>query len=351
MIRNISPPKLRTNTLPIMPQSGVPAGGSRIGQKLLPHSRPEQAKAVAPAREAPSSINTYPYFVQDNKLMKQSNKDDEPPVYIGRFINILSRSMDEDTKKFTMEILFDYSGGTDTVTIGRELLTRNKILDLLAYGVDISDDNCKDVLAYLRKLEAHVPITRTHSRLGFAEVSGSLVFKHYRGIGCDSTYKGNLLVQPKGTEEEWYRIIRQEVLGTIPLELAVALGLAAPVASMIARDIGLEVILTHINGDSTQGKTTAARLALSPFGCPDMIANSLMKTWNATDNGLIAHLRGIHGIPIAFDEASTQRDDFTSIIYTLGQGLEKAALNKDRTQQQASEWSGQIGRASWRASL
>ena len=68
----------------------------------------------------PQLKDTYPFFMDGKTLMKKNDKKDGPPIRVGRLIQVVGRHFDEDTKTFTVEIEYDYSGGENTISIGRE---------------------------------------------------------------------------------------------------------------------------------------------------------------------------------------------------------------------------------------
>ena len=77
-------------------------------------------------------------------------------------------------------------------------------------------------------------------------------------------------------------------------------------------------MIVHIPGNSSTGKTTALRLAISMFGSPKISNNSLFSTYNTTENAMSNRLGGTKGLTFAFDEISTSNiNNFTKLIYTL----------------------------------
>ena len=285
---------------------------------------------------------TYPYYITDNLLMKNSDTKKGEPILIGKLVEIIGIKQDVDTKTVTLLLRYSYRGEICEIDISRGDLTKGKITKLLAYGVDIADHNATEVLRYLMMQEENAPLILTHSQIGFAQIGGKQVFKHYKAIGYESTYNGPLLLEPKGTEEEWMRLVQSHIIGYSPLELALTIGFSAPVASLIAKTTGLEVLVFHIWGNSSQGKTTATRVAVSPFGSPQTTEGGLIKSWNGTTNSILAQLRNNHGIPMAFDEASMQNGDFTKLVYMLASGEDKGRLNKNSELNEKSQWSGVI---------
>jgi putative DNA primase/helicase len=205
----------------------------------------------------------------------------------------------------------------------------------------VNDHNSGHVLKFLTKQEETLAITRTHSKLGFNFEGEGITFQHYQVIGGDSTYSGDFAIKPSGTRASWLSLIRKQVIGHPPMELALLMGLAAPVASLIGKVTGLDVMVFHLYGNSSQGKTTATMLAVSPFGSPnDKEDGSLVRSWNSTTYALLAELRDNHGVPMAFDEASMKDSDFGSLIYMLASGKDKGRLDKNSNKKEAGHWSG-----------
>jgi putative DNA primase/helicase len=165
-------------------------------------------------------------------------------------------------------------------------------------------------------------------------------FVRYKQRSSFSSYQGDLhLVM--GSLEGWKDVIHREVLGHIPLEFALICGFAAPLVSWVAKDLDMEVLIFHAFGESSQGKTTAARVVVSPFGRPSRKEGGIIFSWKATTNALIGQIVEKHGIPLALDEASMNRlKDFTDILYTLAEGVEKARLDKEIQQRKRRTWSG-----------
>ncbi|MCM3590136.1 DUF927 domain-containing protein [Brevibacillus borstelensis] len=72
----------------------------------------------------------------------------------------------------------------------------------------------------------------------------------------------------------------QEVLGHIPLEFALVCGFASPLISLIARFVDIEVLLFHLFGDTSRGKTSAMRVFVSPFdGAASSSQNRSDRIW------------------------------------------------------------------------
>lgn len=286
------------------------------------------------------------YFVKGDKLYKDvrdSNGTVTKTVPISNWMLLSEIQQNIDSSRFKLKIEFIYAGKVRNIEISKGSLTKLKIMELLDHGLDVTEDNIRDVLRVLRLQEECAPIRNIHDGLGWGEYDDKVIFKLNESLGIESTYCGKLSMEPKGTLESWKALMESEVMGHTPLELALIIGLSAPVVAMLKDKTGVNVLLFHLYGNSTEGKSTATLVAVSPFGLPKIGDDGLVKTFSATDNAIIAYLRGNMGVPIGIDEASTQsHKDFTEFIYTITSGLEKARLSKTSEMQVVHSYSTSI---------
>ncbi|WP_394219124.1 DUF927 domain-containing protein [Halobacillus trueperi] len=295
--------------------------------------------------EPQAQLRPNPFRIRDGFLVKEtkSQKGPNKQEIISKYMEISNILQDIDTNKVLLELSYSYRGKKYKKEINRGMLTRSRILTLLDEGVDVNEKNALDVLEYINLQEDQAPLKLVHSNVGFQRHEDKLIYKHWRAIGLDSIYRGELAIEPKGTYDAWIKLIDSEVMGHTPLELALVLGLSAPVASIVAEETGMEVIVVHIYGNSSQGKTTALQLAISPFGLPNSKkSGSLLKDWNGTQNAIIGHFKDKRGVPMALDEASTRDGDFSKIVYLLASGKDKDRMNKEGDIKESSEWDGVI---------
>jgi hypothetical protein len=92
-------------------------------------------------------------------------------------------------------------------------------------------------------------------------------------------------------------------------------------------------LVIHIAGDTSMGKTTGASLAVSMGSYPafsDDNAMTLMRTYDGTENALLASFNGNTGLTALIDEASMfQHNDFSKFIYRLSAGTGKDRLTRE----------------------
>ena len=123
------------------------------------------------------------------------------------------------------------------------------------------------------------------------------------------------------------------------MELIVSISLSSVLLGYIGEELSLDTQIVHLYGNSTTGKSTALKLAISLFGYPDVKKNGLFSTYNATENALIKQLEGIKGVPFAFDEISMSKtNNFSEMIYKISNGVDKGRLNKNSEQIKKDPW-------------
>ena len=265
------------------------------------------------------------------------------PMFVprGREISILAINKVIETQKFIYKLRISTLNGYIDKDLARADMTASKVQELASYGADVFDHNAKIVIQHLRNEEDRKPILNVHEGVGFDIYEGKEIFKHSQAIGIESEYIGKLSIEVKGTMEGWKDMVKVEVIGHTPLEVGIVLGLSALIVGYIGIELGLDCLIIHMPGNSTQGKTTNGQLAISTSGYPDIKANGLMSTWNGTQNALTGggSLKGNKGLPVFYDESSVSSiKDLTSMIYTLAQGKEKSRMNKEGEIKDSNTW-------------
>ncbi len=274
----------------------------------------------------------------DNKKIKY--------VRVSDYIDIKEQSLNLESNEHQITLEYTPPGGQaikERMVLGHEISEVAKIGDLARYGVDIHTYNKTDILRHLQNRKIAVPCLNKHSDLGFVFFDNHTVFKHNKLISLDenqtSNYSGALNIEPKGSYDEWNRLITEEVQGHTPLELALVMGLASATIGFISKELSVENIVVNLVNDSSTGKTTACQLAASVFGSPILKDNGLVMSWNSTFNALQNKLAGNTGVIVIFDEASMARnDDFTKAIYSLAEGKETSRMHKDGIVKQSKVW-------------
>lgn len=296
-----------------------------------------------------SKIIPYPEYMllKDGVYKKEEQEDGKNKIsYVCDFIDITEQAMKMETNHCLLTLVYRLPN-EETLhkkeVYADQISDISKISSFSKYGFNIHSYNKGDVLKHLQNCRVKLPISYKHSSLGFDLINGEAVFKHYKMFGpnlkVESVYDGELTIAPKGSFEQWSDLIKKEVLGHTPLELAVVMGLTSATCGFISKELSLENIVINLFNDSSTGKTTASQLAASVFGSPVLKDNGLVMSWNSTFNAMQNKIAGNTGVVVVFDEASMSRnDDFSKAIYSLAEGKETARMDKEGTVKKSSVW-------------
>ncbi|MDY3928428.1 MAG: DUF927 domain-containing protein [Clostridia bacterium] len=275
------------------------------------------------------------------------SKGEEKPMFspIGKAFYIDKIECNFEDESIYLSFKSNYGDKVIRHTLSRSKLNYIGMSELANNGFDVK--NLEVFQALVPKLEEMYfkdhDISSFHQGIGWDKSddssykkelfagSGDCVYKRYDYIdNIPSRYNGIFDIKPRGSLEEQLKFIKKEVQGNIPCEMAVALGLSAVVNGRIRDIVHTSNLIIHLYGDSSRGKTTAAQLAISVAGIPDLQKTSLMMSWNSTSNAIVSRLKMNRGMPVAMDEISKfSGNDLTGLIYALSDGRDKERLNKD----------------------
>lgn len=263
---------------------------------------------------------------------------------IAQRIWIKYKLRDIDSNDIKMIVGYEYDGEAHELILTRnQCLDPNYLLTLQDKGLDIHHFNKLPMIKHFLNEEIIAEMKNTHTKVGFGKYEDNEIYKAYSSIGVESTYTGNLEIEPNGSKEEWLKMFEYEVQGNQYLELICSISLSSLLIGYIGEKYSLETLIVHLVGNSTTGKSTALRLAISIFGSAKVGNNSLFATYNTTHNAMMKKMAGTKGVTFAFDEISISNiNNFTQTIYTLSQGVDKARLNKNSEQKEQGTWLGTI---------
>jgi uncharacterized protein (DUF927 family) len=216
---------------------------------------------------------------------------------------------------------------------------------LLAMGLDIEPMRRSFVLDYLQRAQVKER-ARIASRVGWhgdVYVLPEMTFGNRDEEWIyDSDSPGGKFCS-KGTLEGWKREVASLCRGNSRLLFAVSAAFAAP----LLHPSGSEGGGFHFRSESSEGKTTALRVAASVCGGPDYL-----ERWRATDNGLEAVAMQHCDAPLMLDELA-QLDPKVAgeVAYMLANGSGKARANRLGGGRERASWrilflsAGEIGLA------
>lgn len=263
------------------------------------------------------------------------------PFKVSEYMILKSVRKNTDTGEYKAIIRYKAFSEIKEIEVNREIyLNKNKIVELINLGLDVTHSNALKLVEYFRYSEKTImKVTNTHSKIGFSKSNSQVYYKLYKCIGVDSEYIGNYEIEPKGTKEAYEKMLVEEVYGKCELEFIMISSLSAVILGYIGEDLGLDSIIIHLSGNSSTGKSTCLRLGISLFASPDAKKQSLYNTYNSTNNALLNKLGGIIGVPFALDELSmSSSNNFTKLIYAMANGTDKDRLNKYSELKEKETW-------------
>ncbi|MBT6739558.1 MAG: DUF927 domain-containing protein [Nitrospina sp.] len=222
--------------------------------------------------------------------------------------------------------------------------------DLASQGLDIIPGHERYLLKYLGQFTPKSRITCV-PQLGWLEQpNGRLTFVLPNQV-ISGTQNEECVFQPekhspsaatiksKGTLEDWQNNIAYLAQDHPYLIFGLCVSFAGP----LLKAAGLEGGGFHLYGRSSHGKTTAAQLAASVWGCgsdPSEAAKlAYVRKWNTTHNGLEALAASHNDGILILDEAGTcNAKDFGKVIYDVTGGQGKVSLNSDRGIRESRSW-------------
>ena len=285
-------------------------------------------------------------FNTENGLHLNTN---EGTTYVSMFARVKRVFIDTSSDEQTFELQYRHKllKITKSINISYKNLLPNGIVSLMKFGLDVTNKNRIDLSNALITSLSEVEVVYVNRNYGFDTFNDYPVFVSNR-IHSSAPFEEAIQIdhdsydlEPAGLLEEWITMFETYVHGHTELELATMIGLSSPVLAYLKQGHpDLKSLLIHLSGDSTTGKTTALSLAVSVAGNPNSGERSLLRHWNGTLTSVMASLENIHGIPVAFDELSTNtHSNLTSLVYSLTEGIGRARANVDGSLREVGSWS------------
>lgn len=240
-------------------------------------------------------------------------------------ILITKRLSDVDTGLEQLEIAFKRDGQWRRVVVpsGTALTSRN-VTGLADFGILATSENSKLLVSYFTDLlaqnEKAIPIQKSIGRLGWITDECQSFAPYADGY----TFNGQTMYQKlyaavtvKGDFALWKEKIWQYKRDHDYVRAALAASFASPLLSYLGGKLGF---VTHLQGDSGNGKTVAAHASASVWGNP----LDLVKSFNATSVGMERLAAFLKSVPLYLDEMQTVRGDkymsLDKLIYELSNG-------------------------------
>ncbi len=255
-----------------------------------------------------------------------------------------------DDKDTYIKLIYNFNNKYIVIKCPMSQLLPNELMKLIDKGVDIPYDYRKLISRFLNSQRTDALHKNTYRNVGWYNSinnKGEVLFRHNSiftnnpvefGICDEELSEYNL--KPIGNLESWIAMFNTYVQGNFQAEALICIGVSSILVGYLARITkDIDSLIIHLCGNSTQGKTTGAMLAVSLIGNPSSKGKGLLKTWNGTTNAIINSLAGNYGIPVIFDELSMSKEkELTSEIYTIATGKDKARLTDSIVQRKQGDW-------------
>ena len=231
------------------------------------------------------------------------------------------------------------------------IASRRELVKLAAYGLPVADHNALYVVEYLYKLQAaHIdklPFKYTVSNCGWNEILGQEFFVDPRRtrtiidnennknieVIVDNSSSFAKALTSKGSVDEWRKVY--DLAKTSPIARLIV---AACISPPLLKILGERNFLLYLQGSTGIGKTTAMKLGGSAVGNVDKI----MRSFDATKNGLLGAAADVNDYPFLVDEKQSADDwlkaQFALLTYALGNGVGRTKLNKDSSIRDYPVW-------------
>lgn len=230
---------------------------------------------------------------------------------------------------------------------GKQTSIRCKLNDLQQElnraGYPIANNQTGKLFDYIHQQMNKINAESIHKGIGWFDLDGYLVFRGQKAIGEKSSYSGNFSIAPNGNLLDFRSDYNNSIYENIPLESSMIMGLSACVTGYLAivSEIPVPSLIFDINGRSTTGKSTSAKLSVSMGGAlkePNKI--SLSATCSTTANALYGILNDNFGYPMLFDETARfgKSHNYTEMIYSISDGTDKARMTKNGDISAVKHW-------------
>lgn len=300
----------------------------------------------------------YPlYVIVDNAVVKLKRSEDdyrkfEPVAKVCNAVYIVLIKSDVESKVKTCVLRYlNVSGKWEKKECGVDALVNERsVVELSRYGVDVTSSNAKDVAKHMSNQLRMAKTMKQIGKVGFVRINGKFYWVGHKClterdgkifVSSKLQYSGKLNLERHGDYETYKSMLKNEVFPSPQLTTILCLGLSAPLIGYFGKEFQVPNIIAHLSGDSSSGKTTALKLAATLFGSPvnKEEKNSVLSSWNVTENALLEMMAGNQGIPIALDEAGMKKDkNFGSLIYRLHEGKDKIRLKFGEGNTDVREW-------------
>lgn len=257
-----------------------------------------------------------------------------PILPIERLINI-----DTNTEKVKLAFYKD-NVWQNVVVEKNTIASKNKILQLANRGIEVNENNAKELITYLADIINlnidKIPSSKSITHLGWVNENEFVPYTSNYKYDGDTSYKTLFeSVKSEGNYEEWKSYMRELRKESIPLRFV----MASSFASAIVKIFKINPFMVHLWGKSSNGKTVSQMICASIWGNPSK--GKLVSSLDNTKVALERMLNFMRHLPLIADELQLIKNSFINydtLIYTLTEGKGKDRGTVDNGLTNVTEW-------------
>lgn len=257
-------------------------------------------------------------------------------------ITILARYINIQTGKEKVRLKFKKRFNWKEIVIEKNVISSaSKIVALSDYGVAVTSENAKLLVAFLSDIEnmniESIEEKNSTSKLGW--INGKFI-PYDVSVQFDNEDKLKSVYESIGTrgdENVWYSLARS-IKNNSRLEPKIYF--AASFASVLIEPLNALPFIVNLWGETGKGKTVALMLAASVWAYPGN--DGYIPKAKGTEASLEVRLDFLNNFPLMFDDLSQLKDkykeDFSEFVYMLCSGRSKERSNKELGLNRAATW-------------
>ena len=320
------------------------------GQQALKIIRGSSSRSASPfsADDAPDGLHMPPGYHVDPAGVCLIGPEGEriyvtsAPVYV----SAIARDVEQDG--VSLELRWRGDDGWASHTVDRFVAADARSLVRLASdGMPVHSGNATELVKYLAAFEAYnqaalprINISRHMGWAGEAFLWGTDDLT--AGSGPGVTLAGNPAMMARaepyregGTWEGWTDAVRRLVCPSPSVMLALYASACAP----LLRILDADGFVVDWSGETSQGKTTALRVAASVWGVPKR-DTGIIGSWSAPSTvGATVRAWFSQSMPVLLDDTKEGRDDVVAaLLYMIPAGREGDKGAADGSLRQARTW-------------
>lgn len=226
------------------------------------------------------------------------------------------------------------------ITEKNTIASKNKILQLANRGIEVNENNAKELITYLSDILNlninEIPYSESITHLGWVNKEDfapySTKYKYDGDISYSNLYES---VNTKGSYEEWINYMKEIRKNSIPLRFM----MASSFSSILVKIFKINPFIVHLWGKSGNGKTVSQMVCASIWGNPTK--GKLLTTLDNTKVALERMLNFFKNLPLIADELQLTKNSFLNydtLIYILTEGKGKDRGTVDNGLTNVTEW-------------